>query len=1199
MKKIFLTLFLGVVLILNARSQCSFDNTFFEDLTPAGPGMTATEPFGYGGDLYTVSVIAGETYIFSTCAVDGFDTQLTLYDNTGTTVIDYVDDYCGLQSQITWTATYTGVVNLLLDEYDCSNTGVDQQVDVTWLGPPPVNDDCAGAIFLNCGDVATGNTNNATSDFGAPDCSFGIGFGPGVWYTFTGTGQPWTISLCGSSYDSYLSVYSGPDCSTLTCVGSNDDNSAACGFNGNSQIDNLATVAGTTYYILINGYGGDVGNYSLTAFSTAPANDDCSAAIGITPGTITGNTGCSTVDAVPLCGTASAPTTGGVWYSYTTGCSGNITASLCSGTTFNSQISVFSGTCAALSCVGGNDDFCATQSEVTWAGSAGTTYFILVHGSGTEEGPFSLNLTQVDGTAPVPDLAVLPPVSGSCSVIPSTPTATDNCVGTINGTTLDPTTYTVAGSYVVHWTYDDGNGNSSTQTQNVTVNPDPIAPTIVCVNDTTVSSESDVCGATVNYSMPTASDNCSTPYNGTDKYYIRSNSVGEPWGSNNNITAMDAVFGSGLWITEFFETCVPATVFSSSTKFVFLEGSDGNANELNAFLTANLPAIESYVYNGGTIFINAAPNEGGNIDFGFGGTTLNYNGGSSLCDGPVDAVNPSDPIVSGPFLPCTNVGYTGNSFSHAHITGSGLTTRLQGCGLFQFSSKSWGAGVAGFGGMTMPQFHSPSPDAQDLRQNIISSIANTNTSLNPPTITQTAGLPSGSLFPVGTTTNTFVATDGSGNSSSCSFDVIVNDDVPPATSGGALVISIYYGGFNLDESSWQLFDSTNTLIASGGPYFGFGSPGTLADQIDISGALEPLTFTGETQGFFNDNILDFEVTCGGTIISSGTINGGVVSQSFSGIQGCAVTLPTMSDDCSVTLGTPPPTLDDNCDGSVNGTTSDPLTYNVNGTYVVTWTFTDVTGNSSVLTQTVIINDSLAPVPDVANLPIVSNPCSVTVGTTPTATDNCVGAVNGTTTDVLTYNVAGIYTITWTYDDGRGNTSTQTQTVIVTDNAAPVPDQSILPNVTGNCVVSIPSLPTATDNCAGVISATTTDPTTYNLIGTFLVIWHFDDGNGNTWTQNQIVVVNPCLGVEDESGQWSALLYPNPSNGIFTLSLSEMPNENTQIRLVDALGQVLYSGISTGQIQQFDFSHLASANYYLLVTSDHGQISKPIIIRHNY
>lgn len=49
----------------------------------------------------------------------------------------------------------------------------------------------------------------------------------------------------------------------------------------------------------------------------------------------------------------------------------------------------------------------------------------------------------------------------------------------------------------------------------------------------------------------------------------------------------------------------------------------------------------------------------------------------------------------------------------------------------------------------------------------------------PPVVTQTAGLPSGSTFPVGTTTNTFVARDNAGNTASCSFTVTVNDVEQP------------------------------------------------------------------------------------------------------------------------------------------------------------------------------------------------------------------------------------------------------------------------------------------------------------------------------------------------------------------------------------------------------------------------------------
>jgi hypothetical protein len=46
-------------------------------------------------------------------------------------------------------------------------------------------------------------------------------------------------------------------------------------------------------------------------------------------------------------------------------------------------------------------------------------------------------------------------------------------------------------------------------------------------------------------------------------------------------------------------------------------------------------------------------------------------------------------------------------------------------------------------------------------------------------LSQVAGLKSGSAFPVGTTTNTFTVTDANNNTSSCSFDVTVNDEEAP------------------------------------------------------------------------------------------------------------------------------------------------------------------------------------------------------------------------------------------------------------------------------------------------------------------------------------------------------------------------------------------------------------------------------------
>jgi gliding motility-associated-like protein len=57
--------------------------------------------------------------------------------------------------------------------------------------------------------------------------------------------------------------------------------------------------------------------------------------------------------------------------------------------------------------------------------------------------------------------------------------------------------------------------------------------------------------------------------------------------------------------------------------------------------------------------------------------------------------------------------------------------------------------------------------------------------------------------------------------------------------------------------------------------------------------------------------------------------------------------------CSVTVTAP--TTTDVCDGSlITGTTTDPLSYTSQGTYVITWTFTDSSGNSSTVLQNAIV-----------------------------------------------------------------------------------------------------------------------------------------------------------------------------------------------------------------------------------------------------
>tara|TARA_R110002124_G_scaffold85606_5_gene222064 strand:+ start:828 stop:4883 length:4056 start_codon:yes stop_codon:yes gene_type:complete len=79
-------------------------------------------------------------------------------------------------------------------------------------------------------------------------------------------------------------------------------------------------------------------------------------------------------------------------------------------------------------------------------------------------------------------------------------------------------------------------------------------------------------------------------------------------------------------------------------------------------------------------------------------------------------------------------------------------------------------------------------------------------------------------------------------------------------------------------------------------------------------------------------------------------------------------------------------------------------------------------------------------------------------------------------------------------------------VIIGDIEAPIPNLATLPVISGDCNTTITTFPTATDTCAGTIIATTTSPLSYNLPGTYTVVWKYDDGNGNSINQNQTVTI---------------------------------------------------------------------------------------------
>ncbi|TPV33181.1 hypothetical protein FJ651_08775, partial [Paucihalobacter ruber] len=218
------------------------------------------------------------------------------------------------------------------------------------------------------------------------------------------------------------------------------------------------------------------------------------------------------------------------------------------------------------------------------------------------------------------------------------------------------------------------------------------------------------------------------------------------------------------------------------------------------------------------------------------------------------------------------------------------------------------------------------------------------------------------------------------------------------------------------------------------------------------------------------------------------------------------TLTDVTAQCEVTALTAP-TATDNCVGTVTATHNATLPITTQGTTVVTWTHNDGNGNTSTQTQNVVIDDITAPVADLATLSDVTAECEVTALTPPTATDNCGGVVTVSHNATLPITTQGTTVVTWTYEDVNGNTSQQTQNVVIDDITAPVADLATLSDVTAECEVTALTPPTATDNCGGVVTVSHNATLPITTQGTTVITWTYNDGNGNTSTQTQNVVID--------------------------------------------------------------------------------------------
>ncbi|MCB0851323.1 MAG: hypothetical protein KDD63_03705, partial [Bacteroidetes bacterium] len=139
-------------------------------------------------------------------------------------------------------------------------------------------------------------------------------------------------------------------------------------------------------------------------------------------------------------------------------------------------------------------------------------------------------------------------------------------------------------------------------------------------------------------------------------------------------------------------------------------------------------------------------------------------------------------------------------------------------------------------------------------------------------------------------------------------------------------------------------------------------------------------------------------------------------------------LPDAKGECSVTLTAPTAN-----GGTITATTSDPTSYTAQGTYSVTWTYTDGS-NTTTQNQTVIVSDTVLPTVFTQNITVFLNAsgnASITPGDIDNGSDDNCG-ISGYSLDITNFDCSdiGANTVVLTVTDVNSNSRSKPATVTV-------------------------------------------------------------------------------------------------------------------------------------------------------------------------
>ncbi|MBN8679503.1 MAG: HYR domain-containing protein [Chitinophagales bacterium] len=368
--------------------------------------------------------------------------------------------------------------------------------------------------------------------------------------------------------------------------------------------------------------------------------------------------------------------------------------------------------------------------------------------------------------------------------------------------------------------------------------------------------------------------------------------------------------------------------------------------------------------------------------------------------------------------------------------------------------------------------------------------------------TQTAGLASGSSFPLGSTVNTFQVTAANGQSATCQFTVTVNDAEPPAPVCKNHTVNLDVNGMATIQPSDVYLSGTDNcgsvnLVSVSPNTFGCNTLGAQTVTLTVN------------DGHGNT------ATCTATVTV--TDNDEFCYNNLPPIAACKNITVAVNASCQASPSAN--AVDNGSSDLENG----PLSFAISpsgpfglGPVTVTLTVTDDGSLSATCTAVITVADQTAPSVTCKNATAVLNAsgqASISTGDVfQSGSDNC-GSVNQNSVAPSSFTCAniGANTVTLTVSDGSNNTNTCVATVTVSDQTAPsvtCKNATAVLNASGQASISTGDVfQSGSDNC-GPVTQTSVAPSSFTCanIGANTVTLTVSDAGSNTATCTATVTV---------------------------------------------------------------------------------------------